>query len=70
MARATVRLRRVRTVVAQNPDLVVRIGGRLYVLEQETKLRALAAALGLMLPSAVKPSRAQRAALSSNAVAT
>ncbi|HEY8612343.1 MAG TPA: hypothetical protein VIL69_13755 [Roseomonas sp.] len=70
IARASVRERRVRAVVAQQPDLAARIGGRLFVLDQEPKLRAIAAALGLTLPtSAAKPSRAHRASSSNGEAA-
>jgi hypothetical protein len=59
VARAATRDRRVRTVINQNPDLAVRIGGRLFILDQRSKLLALAEALGVSSPAA-KPARAKR----------
>jgi alcohol dehydrogenase YqhD (iron-dependent ADH family) len=60
VARAATRDRRVRTVTKQNPDLVVRIGGRYFILDQRSKVMALAEALGVS-PATPKPPRAKRA---------
>ncbi|WP_043838396.1 hypothetical protein [Muricoccus aerilatus] len=68
VAKAKVRDRRVRCVLAKNPELAVRVGGRFFVLNQEPKLRAFAVALDLSLP-APKPARARRAPSSNSGAA-
>jgi hypothetical protein len=60
VARARTRYRLVWKAVAKQPDLAVRVGGRLFVLDQPAKLRQLAAALGV-IEAAPKPTRAKRA---------
>lgn len=56
VARAATRDRRVRAVVSANPDLAVRVGGRLFILDQGPKLLALAEALGVT-PAVAKAAR-------------
>ena len=68
VAHAATRDRRVRSVINANPDLAVRIGGRLFVLDQRTKLMALAKALGVT-PALAKPARTKRASSNPAAVA-
>jgi hypothetical protein len=61
VARAATRDRRVRSVTKENPDLVVRIGGRYFILDQRPKLLALAEALGVTPAATAKLARAKRA---------
>jgi len=68
VACATVRLRRVRSAIALQPALAVKIGGRLYIRDTDDAKRALVEALGLRVPvAAPKPARGRRAPSSSMA---
>ncbi len=59
--------RQVRDAIEEHPELAVWVGSRLYVLDNEDVLDTLAEALGLDLPAAVKPARANRTASPSSA---
>ena len=66
VARAAARERLVRAVVNANPELAVRVGGRLFFLDRRPNLLALAEALGV-IPAKPKPARAKRASSPSSA---
>ncbi len=62
VACARTRVRPLREVIAADAGLRVWIGSRLYVRDDEATLNALADAVGLNLPAAVKPPSAKSAA--------
>jgi hypothetical protein len=70
VSRARVRYRLLWKAVKRQPDLAVRIGERLFILDQEAKLRDLAAALGMTVAApARKASRSAKVARPSSAAA-
>jgi hypothetical protein len=68
VARARTRYRLVWQAVRENPNLAVRIGGRMYVVNKDSHIRALAAALGIT-EAAPKRRTPKVSALSTNAAA-